>query len=245
MAKADFRFYEELNDYLPSGRRKKRFGHVFDGTPAVKDVIESLGVPHTEIDLILVDGRSVTFARRLRGGEHVAVYPVFERLDITPVHRLRPKPLRRSRFVADVHLGRLARYLRLLGFDTVYRRDLDDPALVRISVRERRILLTRDVGLLKHGAVTRGHRLRSTDPEQQVREVIEAFDLRRAVEPFSRCMSCNAPLRAIPRSRVEGRVPPDVFRRFRRFAVCRECGRFYWRGTHFRRLERLCRRLNP
>jgi len=130
-------------------------------------------VPHTEIDLILVDGRSVRFDRRLRGGERIAVYPEFERFDISPLHRLRPKPLREPRFVADVHLGTLARFLRLLGFDTRYGNGLDDAELAAITSREKRILLTRDVGLLKRRAVVRGQWLRSHDPERQVEEIVE------------------------------------------------------------------------
>ncbi len=121
----EFRFYEELNDYLPPGQRKRTITREITGTPSVKDAIEALGVPHTEIDLILVDGRSVRFDRLLQGGERVAVYPEFERFDITPLYRLRPRPLREPRFVADVHLGTLARFLRLLGFDTRYGNDLE------------------------------------------------------------------------------------------------------------------------
>ncbi|MFO7278622.1 MAG: Mut7-C RNAse domain-containing protein [Pseudomonadota bacterium] len=243
MPQAEFRFYEELNDYLPPALRKRSFVRAFDGTPAVKDVIEAVGVPHTEVDLILVDGRSVGFAHRLRGGERVAVYPVFERLDIRPLLRLRPRPLRVTRFVADVHLGTLARYLRLLGFDTVYRNDLDDPQLVRISVNERRVLLTRDVGLLKHGALTHGYWLRSTAPRRQLAEVIDALSLRREIRPFTRCMRCNGELRVIPRAAAKGRVPEHVYRRSRRFVQCADCGNVYWRGTHFQRLERLVREL--
>ncbi len=240
---AVLRFYEELNDYLPPERRKRDFVHAFDGTPAVKDVIEALGVPHTEVDLILVDGRSVRFSHRLRGGERVAVYPMFERLDIRPIHRLRPRPLRRTRFVADVHLGRLARYLRLLGFDTKYRNDLDDAQLVETSVRERRILLTRDVALLKHKALTRGYWLRSTDPERQAEEVVNALSLRSDMRPFTRCMMCNALLRPVSRAEVADSVPPRVYRRFRRFARCPRCRRVYWRGSHFRCMQALVERL--
>lgn len=207
MPTADFRFYEELNDHLTVARRKCSFTHAFDGTPAVKDVIESLGVPPTEIDLILVDGKSVRFSHRLRGGERVAVYPMFERFDIRPLHRLRPRPLRRTRFVADGHLGRLARSLRLLGFDTLYSTDLDDTALIAIATRERRILLTRDVGLLKHKALTRGYRLRATDPNRQVEEVVHAFSLEKDLRPFTRCMSCNAVVRGMARADLAGRVP--------------------------------------
>ena len=187
----EFRFYEELNDYLPPEQRKRTIAREITGTPSVKDAIESLGVPHTEIDLILVDGRSVRFDRRLRGGERIAVYPEFERFDISPLHRLRPKPLREPRFVADVHLGTLARFLRLLGFDTRYGNGLDDAELAAITSREKRILLTRDVGLLKRKAVVRGQWLRSRDPEQQVTEIVEALHLKRLLRPFTRCMTCN------------------------------------------------------
>jgi uncharacterized protein with PIN domain len=170
------------------------------------------------------------------------VYPVFERFDIRPVYRLRARPLRRTRFVADVHLGRLARGLRMLGFDTRYSTDLDDPSLVAISVRERRILLTRDLGLLKHGRLVRGYRVRATDPARQLEEIVREFSLQKALRPLTRCLRCNATLRPVARARVAGRVPERVFRRFRRFTCCAGCGRCYWRGTHWRRLEQLSRR---
>ncbi|WP_266170126.1 Mut7-C RNAse domain-containing protein [Dyella subtropica] len=240
---AEFRFYEELNDFLPMARRKRTFAHAFDGTPAVKDTIESLGVPHTEVDLILVDGTSVRFAYRLRGGERVAVYPMFERFDLRPLYRLRPRPLRRTRFVADVHLGVLARRLRLLGFDTVYERHCDDARLASTSVRERRILLTRDVGLLKRGAISRGHWVRATDPQQQIQEVIRAFSLQRDLKPFTRCMACNGELRPVERAAVAGRVPPRVYARFRRFMHCARCERIYWHGSHYEQLKTLTRTL--
>lgn len=239
----EFRFYEELNDYLPPALRKRSFTRIVPGSPSVKDAIEAIGVPHTDIDLILVDGRSVPFAHRLRGGERVAVYPVFERFDITPLHRLRPKPLRHPRFVADVHLGTLARYLRLLGFDTVYRNDHADPELARVAARQRRILLTRDVGLLKRKIVTRGHWLRAHDPEAQLEEVSSALQLGRLIKPFTRCLACNTPLTPIERVDVRDDVPPRVYRRFRKFVRCRRCRRVYWRGTHFQRLQRLVGRV--
>jgi uncharacterized protein with PIN domain len=242
-AEAEFRFYEELNDFLPEGQRKRAFTRAFDGTPGVKDVIESIGVPHTEIDLILVDGESVRFSHRLRGGERVAVYPMFERFDVRPLYRLRPRPLRRTRFVADVHLGALARGLRLLGFDTLYERHCDDADLAALSARERRILLTRDVGLLKRGVVTRGHWVRATDPQRQIEEVVRAFSVERDIEPFTRCTICNGELAPIERAAVADRVPPRVYARFRRFMECGGCGRVYWRGSHFERLERLARDL--
>jgi hypothetical protein len=237
MLECDFRFYEELNDFLPPARRKRTFAYRFQGTPAVKDAIEALGVPHTEVDLVLVDCVSVRFSHRLRGGERVAIYPVFERLDITPLVRLRPAPLRTPRFVADVHLGALARNLRLLGFDTLYDRAAEDAELARSSVSGRRILLTRDVGLLKRKVLTHAHYVRATAPAGQLEEVMRALDLARKVKPFTRCMRCNGRLRRVALRDVAGEVPEGVRRQFRRFARCAECGRIYWPGTHYERLR--------
>ena len=187
----EIRFYAELNDFLPPECRQCAFRHEFHGTPSVKDTIEAIGVPHTEVDAILVDGRSVGFGHLLHGGERVAVYPVFERFDVSPVTRLRPKPLTVTRFVADVHLGSLARNLRLLGFDTAWERDLTDEAIIDIARTERRIILTRDKGLLKNGRVTHGYWLRNTDPDRQLEEVVRAIDLARDIDPYRRCMACN------------------------------------------------------
>jgi hypothetical protein len=235
---ADFRFYEELNDFLRPELRKRTFSHAFNGTPAVKDVIEAIGVPHAEVDLVLIDGESVSFARRLRDGNRVAVYPMFERFDVAPLTRLRPRPLRRTRFVLDVHLGTLARYLRLLGFDTLYRNDYDDHQIVRLAHEQSRIILTRDKGLLKHGAVTRGRWIRHTRPLEQLRETIAAFDLAGSARPFTRCAVCNGRLRALGRRDVASLVPARVRERHDKFARCTLCRRIYWPGTHTLRIRK-------
>src|SRR5688572_33235627 len=236
---SEFRFYAELNDFLAPARRGRAFRYRFDGQPAVKDTIEALGVPHTEIDLILVDGLPVRFSRRLHGGERVAVYPVFERLDIAPIARLRPAPLRVPRFVADVHLGKLARRLRLLGFDTLYENDCGDAELVRRSVTGRRVLLTRDVGVLKHKALTHAHYVRASDPGRQLAEIAAALDLRSRMRPFTRCMRCNGRLRPVPAASVAAALPDSVRRTARRVTRCGGCGRLYWPGTHVARLVRI------
>lgn len=235
----ELRFYEELNDFLPPARRKKSFRHRFRGSRSVKDLIESLGVPHTEIDVILVDGESVGFERRLTGGERVAVYPTFERLDVSSLTRLRPEPLREPKFIADVHLGKLARYLRLLGFDTVYEREQDDAAIASRSRAEHRIVLTRDRGLLKRSEVTHGHAVRSMDADAQLLEVVEAFDLRARIAPFSRCLKCNGAVRSIARELVEHRLPKYTRLAYDRFFRCEQCGSVYWPGAHFARLRSL------
>lgn len=239
---AEFRFYEELNDFLPVARRKRSFEHRFHGTPSVKDTIEAIGVPHTEVDLILVNGASVGFDHRLAGGERVAVYPMFERLDISPVTRLRPAPLRETRFVVDVHLGTLARNLRLLGFDTVWRNDLGDAEIILRSLDERRIILTRDLGILKDGRVTHGYWLRAIDPMAQLEEVVRAFHLGAALAPYTRCMECNGMVAGIPRREAARHVPLQVFLVYRDFRRCSDCGRVYWAGSHQARLGSVIRR---
>ncbi len=233
----EIRFYAELNDFLPEYKRKCAFIHAFTGTPSVKDTIEALGVPHTEVDVILVDGRSAGFTHRLRGGERVAVYPMFERFDVSPVTRLRPDPLRVTRFVVDVHLGTLARYVRLLGFDTTWQNDLDDETIIDIALKEQRIILTRDKGILRHGRVTHGYWLRATDPMAQLDEVICSFDLARRMRPYSRCMECNGELRCVSRSEAARTVPLQIFLVYREFSRCENCGRVYWPGSHQKRLD--------
>ena len=234
---AEFRFYEELNDFLPRERRKVAFEQGFHGTPAVRDVIQAIGVPHTAVDLVLVDGCSVDFDHRLYGGERVAVYPQFERLDIGPLLRLRPQPLRQTRFILDVHLGKLARLLRLLGFDAAYERSWEDAEIIDRALSERRIILTRDRGILKQKRVTHGYWLRHTDPEEQLDEVVEALDLGGQAHPFSRCLECNGRIRSISKEAVEGLVDVRIHQRFDRFRRCESCGRVYWEGSHFRRLQ--------
>ena len=242
-ASCTFRFYEELNDFLPKEKRKAEFEYRFSGTPSVKDTIEAVGIPHTEVDLILVDGTSVDFSYLLKGDERVSVYPVFERLDITEASKLRPKPLREPRFVLDVHLGKLARYLRLIGFDALYRNDYSDENIIRLSVDERRIILTRDRGILKHTVVMHGYWLRNTVPREQLKEVIRVFDLGASFHPFSRCLECNGTLHDVDRRTVLTRIPPSVARNFQVFRTCEGCGRVYWRGSHYERLAQIVQEL--
>lgn len=239
MQRASFRFYAELNDFLPRERRGVAFTHAFRGSPAVKDVIEALGVPHGEVDLVLADGESVDFSWPLRDGARVSVYPVFESLDITPLVRVRPEPLRETRFVLDGHLGRLAAYLRMVGFDARWRSECGDEELARLAAEERRVLLTRDRGLLKRRAVTHGYWIRELEPPRQLAEVLRRFDLARDVAPFCRCLRCNELLAPVAKEAVLGRLPPRVREEQDEFVRCPSCDRIYWRGSHHRRMERL------
>jgi uncharacterized protein with PIN domain len=234
---AEFRFYEELNDFLPVERRKREFAVPIDRARSVKDAIESVGVPHTEVDLILVDGRSVDFTHLLRGAERVSVYPVFESLDISPLVRLRPLPLRDPRFVADGHLGKLARHLRMAGLDTLWANDWDDDEIVRLSLVQGRIILTRDKGMLRRKEVERGYFVRATESEAQLAEVVRALQLESSLAPFTRCRECNVALEDVAREAVLDRLPEKVRDFYHRFKRCPGCERVYWEGTHFARMR--------
>jgi len=234
---ASFRFYEELNDFLPAEKRKKTFSYVFAGKPSVKDAIEGIGVPHTEVDLILVNSSSVGFNYPLQNEDIVSVYPVFEKLDISNATRLRPKPLRRTRFVLDVHLGRLARLLRMVGFDSLYRNDCDVGRIIETALKDRRIILTRDRGLLKHKSVTHGYWIRLKEPRKQAEEVIRRFDLFTQFRPFSRCIECNGLIESIDKALVLDLLPERTAKYFNSFKKCPDCGRIYWKGSHYRKMK--------
>jgi uncharacterized protein with PIN domain len=196
------------------------------------------------VDLIVVNGVSVDWFYHLSDGDTVSVYPVFETLDISPVVLLRPEPLRVTRFILDVHLGRLARWLRMLGFDTEYDPESDDTTIIDRAAAQSRIILTRDRGLLKNSRVTHGYWVRATAPREQIEEIVDRLDLRTQFRPFSRCMECNGAIAVRRREQVADRVPPRALERAREFRECSECGKVYWDGTHLERMQRLVAELS-
>jgi len=234
--KAYFRFYEELNEHLPVCVRRKSFVHHFKGRPSVKNTIQAIGVPHGEIDLILVNGKPVTFNYQLQGEEKISVYPVFESIDISPLSHLRPESLRENKFIVDVNLGKLALKLRLLGFDVLFRNNFTDDEIVDISLKEKRIILTRDKELLKQNAVTHGYWLRNDDPKKQLKEVIRRLQLQNSFRPFSRCTNCNSKLVRADKNQLHGRIPEDTLNYYDRFWECSGCGKIYWEGSHFKHI---------
>jgi uncharacterized protein len=231
--KAHFRFYEELNDHLPEAWRKKTFVYEFKGRPAIINTIQSIGVLHGEVDLILVNGESVDFNYQLQGGEEISVYPQFESIDISPVIKLRPKPLRENRFVVDVNLGKLAQKLRLLGFDTLFQNNFEDDEIIEISLKEKRIILTRDKGILKQNAVTHGYFIRNDEPKKQMKEVIERLQLQNSFRPFSRCSNCNGELEEVSKANLTAILPDDTLNYYSEFWKCSGCGKIYWEGSHY------------
>lgn len=244
MVSATYRFYEELNDFLPAARRGRDFDSPCARTATTKHMIEALGVPHTEVELILVNGESVGFERQIREGDRVAVYPKFEAFDIGELLRVRERPLRRTRFVADAHFGGLARLLRMAGFDTLYDNACDDAGIEAIAVRDGRIVLTRDRELLKRRAITHGCYVRGLSSREQLRAVFDRLDLAASARPFTLCMHCNAPLREADKAEVLDRLPPKVRERHRRFTTCDVCRRVFWQGTHWQRMRSLIQDLS-
>jgi uncharacterized protein with PIN domain len=240
MREVSFRFYGELNDFMRPERRSRRFTHRLRGPASIKDTIEALGVPHSEVDVIVVNGQAVDFGYRPRDGDRVAVYPRFRSLDLGDMPRVGepvPEPLR---FVLDVHLQKLASLLRLAGYDGEVRDE--DAAIARMGSLEARVVLTRDRELLKRNEVRWGYWVRSTDPARQFLELLHRFDLARHARPFSRCLCCNDPLRRVGKDEVVERLPPRTRAEFDEFHVCDACGRIYWRGSHYQRLRQFLER---
>jgi uncharacterized protein with PIN domain len=205
------------------------------GTPSVKDVVETVGVPHPEIDLILANGVSVPFEYLVAAGDRIAVFPRFETLDVSEVTCVRPPPLDPLRFVADVHLGKLARRLRLAGLDTLYG-DADDATLAALAATERRVLLTRDQALLKRRTVVYGYFVRETNPQRQLVEVLRRFGPLR-LAPFSRCLRCNGELHDVAKPSIDAALLPRTREYYELFRRCGGCGRIYWQGSHWKRLS--------
>jgi len=243
MYKVLIRFYEELNDFLPRGMRKKETEHAFDHKRSVKDLIESFGVPHTEVDLILVNGRSVDFRHLVADGDRISVYPVFESLNIQNVTRLRPQPLRQPKFVCDIHLRKLAKRLRLLGLDTRFDTTASDEQLVETANSEGRILLTCNRKLLMRNNLSRGICVHERRPDKQVTEVLDRLDLRGECRPFARCTLCNGVVNEVHTDEeqfaaIRNAIPEGVRAWCNQYYRCAGCGKVYWQGSHYEKLKK-------
>jgi hypothetical protein len=221
-----FRFHGELNDFLLPAHRNREFEAVIGHTDTLKHVVESLGAPHTAIASIHANGEGAEWSQRPREGDLVEVFP-----------HTAPLPRPQTGFVLDGHLGRLAAYLRMLGFDTWYERNAQDPQLASVAAREKRLLLTRDVGLLKRNEVERGYWVRATAPLAQLREVNDRCGLYPYIRPFTRCMGCNGDLQPIAKHEIADRLPPRVRETQTEFTRCVNCGRVFWPGSHYARMR--------
>ena len=239
MHTSDIRFFAELNDFLPADRKDKLFRCPFKGNPSVKHLIESLGVPHTEVGLIRVNNKPVGFTYLLQPGDQITVYPAFQELEgplgTTQSDLSQTDPC----FLLDNHLGKLATYLRMLGFDVLYHNDYQDDDLVAVLNQDRRILLTRDRRLLMRKAVVFGYCVRNLDPESQLLEVSRRYNLPDKITPFRRCLRCNSSLQPIEKEAILHRLQPLTIRYYDEFHICPSCDQVYWKGSHYERMQQI------
>jgi uncharacterized protein with PIN domain/sulfur carrier protein ThiS len=238
-AHVHIRFNGELNEFLPAAQRDSDALHELKKARSVKDLLESVGVPHPEVDVILVNGYPVDFEERIEGGERIEVYPAGADLSLSPLIHNQPAPPDEPCFVLDVHLGRLARYLRMLGFDTLYRNDYEDPKLAEISDEEQRILLTSDRKLLMRRRIQWGYYIRSRKPREQVVEVLRHFKLFDYRAGEKRCINCNGIIQPVDKPRIESRLLPLTKKYYHEFYQCDRCSKIYWQGSHHAKMQRL------
>ena len=245
MVRVWIRFYQRLNDFLPAGFRFSTLERTLCGRSSIKDMIESLGVPHPEVFFILVNGQPQNWEYIVRDQDRISVYPQFEWIDIQSVNAIAVPSLHEYRFVLDVHLGRLALLLRLAGFDSVYRNDFQDEELAKISHEQNRMLLTRDRMLLNRSIVSYGYYIRSTNPAEQFKEVVERFGLWHRMKPFQRCPACNGILISVNKDSIRNRLPGNTARYYNDFQECPDCRKVYWKGSHYRKVNAWIQKYSP
>jgi uncharacterized protein with PIN domain len=232
MNAAQFSFMDELNDFLPTKWKKISFRYAFEDHQTIKHVIEALGVPHCEVNHLRVDDRGVDFHYHIKDGEQVVVFPISSRPGPQDI-LLQTEPASVSHFVLDNHLGRLAAYLRMLGYDTLYRNDYQDDELAQIASEQGRTLLTRDRRLLMRNAILSGYWMRRQDPRAQLVEIVRRYEMRGRMQLFQRCLRCNHILEAVSKEAVLPRLEPLTRLYFDEFHICPACQQIYWKGSHY------------
>ncbi|AKD05880.1 Mut7-C RNAse domain-containing protein [Pontibacter korlensis] len=234
---ATFRFYGALNDFLHKRQKGHAINYSFKGSPAIKDAIEAIGVPHPEVDVVLVNQSKVLFSYTLQAGDVVEIFPVQAEREWPTGYVSEEQNPPPHRFVLDVHLGTLAKSLRMLGFDTFYKTDLSDSEIARIAAEEKRVVLTRDVGLLKQKSIRWGYWLRSQHTEEQLEEVVQRYKLQHSFNPLVLCLVCNVRVEEVPKQEVLEELPPKTRLYFNEFYRCPSCCRVYWKGSHYERMQ--------
>jgi uncharacterized protein len=234
--KVRLRFHGDLNFFLASKAGDAVIERALAEKTSIKDVIESCGVPHPEVDLILVDEDPVGFDQTLAKDAKVEVFSVENRDTVRTEKRLQTIGI--SRFVADGHLGGLTRNLRLLGFDIAYDQNADDRQLLNVMAYENRALLTRDRRLLMHAIVQHGYYPRSQNADEQTVEVVRRFDLSELIAPFTRCLRCNALLEQTAKAEIIDKLEPLTKIHYDQFRRCPGCKQIYWSGSHFPKLQK-------
>ena len=232
------RCFAELNDFLPAEKRQKSFSLSVKEPVTISEVIQMLGIPLSEVDLVTVNSKPVSRSYKLLDKDIMSVYPTFETFDITGIKTTR-QPIRVSKFILDAHLGKLSRYLRMLGFDTLYKNDYGDDEIIAIAEEQNRIILTRDKLLLRSPQVSHGYFIRATEKHEQLIEVVKKFDLYSQFKSFTRCMTCNNPLVSISKETIRNRLDENIVNSFDEFYHCSLCDKIFWKGSHFEHMEQL------
>lgn len=230
-------FEGHLNDFLSHSGQFKAIQRTMQLPSSIKDIIEAQGIPHTEVNVITANERSVDFTYHITQGDVIRVFPYNIEPLISPLIHLIPPNLVVPRFILDTHLGKLASYLRMLGFDTIYQNNLEDVRLAEISFREDRIVLSRDLGLLKRKIITRGAFIHSTVPRQQLIEIITRYQLVDKIDPLKRCIQCNGIIEPIPKVRIKLLISEKTLRYYDEFFICSVCNQIYWKGSHYDHMQ--------
>lgn len=223
---AQFHFEGRLNDFLTDEKKGKAVDYIFLGKPSIKDAIEALGIPHVEVGRITNYGLIKSSDEFLCDSDQIRVLPLDYQI-----------PESGCRFLADNHLGKLVKGLRMLGFDTSCQDESQEKKIVALAIHENRILLTRSVNLLKYNAIKLGYWIRSEDPMEQIKDVVNQFGLKNHFRPFTRCLDCNAPIIAIPKAEIEDQLPEKTKQVFDEFFQCTGCKKNYWKGSHYDRMQ--------
>lgn len=240
---AKVRLYYNLNDFLPAEKRRKLLTVNFIGNPVIKDIIESLNIPHTEVDLILSNGNPVNFEYKLKDSDYISVYPEFKSLDLPEEFHLIKKYKGGHKFICDSHLGKLARYLRLFGFDTLYNRNINTDNIIRLANEESRTVLTRSILLLKNSNILSGYWIRSENPLEQLIQVLSQLELMKEINPLKRCIVCNGVLEKVDKEKIENELLPEIKKHFNVFYTCNSCKKIYWQGSHYERITEFIQKI--
>ncbi len=233
MGKVYFRFYEELNNYLSEEKRKMWFNFNFNNEITVLSAILLLNVPAKEIDLILINQKSEGFDYILKNNDRISVYPKFELFDISELNDVRDRPLRETKFICDVHLGKLSRYLRMLGFDSLYSNQYSNDEIIKISYEEKRIILSKNIKFKKYEEVTHFYWIRSSNTKEQLIDIIKKMQLENCINPYTRCIECNDLIQEIEKNKIKKRLLTNTLKYFNEFNLCSKCNKIYWKGSHY------------
>ncbi|SPD74953.1 conserved hypothetical protein [uncultured Desulfobacterium sp.] len=239
MVSVTLSFFNELKDLITARRRNSRIELRFNDKRSVKDLIESVGVPHTEVDIILVNGKSVDFRYSIHDGDSICVYPVCETEEPSGAIHLAPISRLRGRFIADTNIHDIVRYMRALGLDVYFNPSLSPRGIIDISRQEDRIILTRSKSLLKHNDAVIGFLLRRGQVEAQIRDIINRFAIRKEIKPFSRCLNCNTLLAPVDKNVIEERIPNKTRAYCDKYAICPSCDKIYWEGSHVMEMKKV------